>query len=152
MAASTPMPTGAKAIGAVSFAIVGFITALAYIPYMPEAGNVSSLPLGVAALGVIIGWRVMGNSVGKGYLRAIGAGWKTMIVLIFFALLLFGIYEMLQQSVRMYYDGPLEAILDVFQRMLDRAPPLLTVPVLSTIFIGGGIAGMATENASRRWR
>jgi hypothetical protein len=94
----------------------------------------------------------MGNAVGKGYLRAVGSGWKTMIVLIFFALLFFGIWEMLQLSVRMRYDGPMEAILDVFQRMLDRSIPVLTVPVLVTIAIGGGIAGILTENASRRWR
>ena len=139
-------------MAAICFAAVGFLAALAYIPNMPEAGSVGSMPLGVAILGAIIGWRVMGNSVGKGYLRAVGSGWKTMLVLIFFALLLFGIYEMLQQSVRMRYDGPLEAILDVFQRMLDRSIPLLTVPVLLVVTIGGGLAGMLTENASRRWR
>jgi hypothetical protein len=148
---ATPMPTGAKAMAAISFAIAGFITALAYIPYMPEAGRVGSLPVMVAVLGAIVGWRVMGNAVGKGYFRAIGSGWKTMIVLIFFALLLFGIYEMLQLSVRMRYDGPQEAILDGFQRMLDRSIPLLNVPVLAAILVGGGIAGMLTENASRRW-
>ena len=150
--AGTPMPTGAKAMAAISFAVVGFITALVYIPNMPEAGRVGSLPLMMAILGAIVGWRVMGTSVGKGYIRAIGAGWKTMIVLVFFALLFFGTYEMLQLSVRMRYDVPMEAILDVFQRMLDRAPPILTPGVLAAILVGGGIAGMLTENASRRWR
>jgi len=145
------MPTGAKAIAAISFAIVGWITANAYVPNMPEAGRVGMFREYTAVLGAIIGWRVMGNAVGKGYFRAIGSGWKTMIVLIFFALLLFGIYEMLQLSVRMRYDGPQEAILDVFQRMLDRSIPLLNVPVLAAILVGGGIAGMLTENASRRW-
>lgn len=148
---ATPMPTGAKAIAAISFAIVGWITANAYVPNMPEAGRAGMVREYTALLGAIIGWRVMGNAVGKGYFRAIGSGWKTMIVLIFFALLLFGIYEMLQLSVRMRYDGPQEAILDVFQRMLDRSIPLLNVPVLTSILVGGGIAGMLTENASRRW-
>ena len=150
--AGTPMPTGAKAMAAISFAVVGFIAALAYIPNMPEAGSVGSLPLGVAAIGAIVGWRVMGNSVGHGYFRAIGSGLKTMIVLVFFALLLFGIYEMLQNSVKMYYDGPQEAILDVFQRMMDRSVPLLNGRVLAAILIGGTVAGLMTENASRRWR
>jgi len=145
------MPTGAKAIAAISFAIVGWITANAYVPNMPEAGRVGMFREYTAVLGAIIGWRVMGNAVAEGYFRAIGSGWKTMIVLIFFALLLFGIYEMLQLSVRMRYDGPQEAILDVFQRMLDRSIPLLNVPVLAAILVGGGIAGMLTENASRRW-
>jgi hypothetical protein len=93
----------------------------------------------------------MGTSVGKGYFRAIGSGWKTIVVLVFFALLFSAIYEMLQLSVRMRYDGPLDAILDVFQRMMDRSVPLLTVPVLGAMVIGGAIAGMLTENASRRW-
>jgi hypothetical protein len=36
--------------------------------------------------------------------------------------------------------------------MLDRSIPVLSVPVLVTVAIGGGIAGILTENASRRWR
>lgn len=148
----TPMPNGAKAMAAVSFAVVGWLTANAYVPNMPEATRVGFLREMVAALGAIIGWKVMGNSVGKGYVRAVGSGWKTVIVLVFFALLLFGIYEMLQLSVRMRYDGPLEAVVDVFNRMLERSVPLLTAGVLGVMAIGGGIAGVLTENASRRWR
>jgi hypothetical protein len=145
------MPTGAKAMAAVSFAIVGWITANAYVPNMPEANSVGYLREMIGLLGAVVGWRVMGNAVGKGYFQAIGSGWKTMIVLVFFALLLFSIYEMLQLSVRLRYEGPMEAVLDVFKRMMDRSVPLLTVPVLAAMVIGGGIAGVMTENASRRW-
>jgi hypothetical protein len=145
------MPTGAKAMAAAGFAVVGWITAHVYVENMPVATSVGYLREITALLGAIIGWRVMGNSVGKGYLRSIGSGWKTMIVLVFFTLLTFGLYEMLQLSVRMRYDGPIEAILDVFQRMLDRSFPLASIPVLSVMLIGGGIAGMLSENANRRW-
>jgi hypothetical protein len=148
---STPMPTGAKAMAAISFAVVGWIVANTYVPNMPQAESVGYMREWTAVIGAVIGWRVMGTSVGKGYVRAVGSGLKTVIVMIFFALLLFGIYEMLQLSVRMRYDGPQEAILDVFQRMLDRSIPLLTVPVLAAIGIGGAVAGILTENASRRW-
>jgi hypothetical protein len=146
------MPTGAKAMAAAGFSVVGWITAHTYVQNMPVPTSVGYLREMTALLGAIIGWRVMGNSVGKGYLRSIGSGWKTMIVLVFFALLTFGLYEMLQLSVKMRYDGPLDAILDVFQRMLDRSFPLLTLPVLTVMLIGGGVAGMLTENANRRWR
>jgi hypothetical protein len=149
---STPMPTGAKAMAAVCFAIVGWMTANAYVPNMPEAGRVGFLREMVGLLGAIVGWRVMGTSVGKGYVRAIGSGLKTMILLAFFALLLFGIYEMLQLSVRMRYDGPIEAVLDVFQRMMERSVPLLSTGVLGVMLVGGAVAGILTENASRRWR
>jgi hypothetical protein len=75
-----------------------------------------------------------------------------MVVLVIATLLAFGLVEMLQLSVKMRYNGPIEAILDVFQRMLDRSFPLATVPVMAVMLIGGGIAGMLTENANRRWR
>jgi hypothetical protein len=150
--AGTPMPTGAKAMAAACFAVVGWITAHVYVQNMDVATSVGRLREITALLGAIIGWRVMGNSVGKGYLRAIGSGWKTMVVLVIATLLAFALLEMLELSVRMRYDGPLEAILDVFQRMLDRSFPLATVPVLAVMLIGGGIAGMLAENANRRWR
>jgi hypothetical protein len=87
-----PMPTGAKAMAAISFAVAGWLSANAYVPAMPEATSVGYLRELTALLGAIIGWRVMGNAVGKGYVRSIGSGWKTMLVLIFFALLFFGIW------------------------------------------------------------
>jgi hypothetical protein len=146
------MPTGAKAMAAISFAIVGWLIADNYVPNMPEATTVGYFREMVGLLGALIGWKVMGNSVGRGYIGAVGAGWKTVLVLVFFALLLFGIYEMLQQSVRMRYDDPFEAIIDVFKRMLDRSEPLLSLGVIAVAAVGGGVAGILTENASRRWR
>lgn len=148
----TQMPTGAKAMAAVSFAIVGWMIADAYVPNMPEAETLGFFREMVAVVGAVVGYRVMGNSVGKGYAEAVGSGWKTVIVLVFFALLLFGIYEMLQLSVKMRYDGPMEAIIDVFQRMIDRSEALLSLSVLAVMAIGGGVAGILTENANRRWR
>jgi hypothetical protein len=146
------MPTGAKAMAALSFAVVGWLTANAYVPNMPVPTAVGFFRELTAALGAIVGWRVMGNSVGKGYVGAVGSGWKTMIVMVFFALLLFAVYEMLQLSVKMRYDGPMEAVLDVFHRMWERSVPLMSVGVLGVMAVGGGIAGLLTENASRRWR
>lgn len=148
----TPMPTAAKGVAALAFGVVGWLMADAYIPNMPYPEQTGYFHWFVAALGVIVGWRVMGNAVGKGYLVAVGSGWKTIIVLVIFALLLFGIYEMLMQSVRMMYDTPTEAILDVFRQMAERSQPLLSVSVIAVAAIGGGLAGILTENVSRRWR
>ncbi|MCX7287570.1 MAG: TrgA family protein [Rhodobacterales bacterium] len=149
---ATSMPTGAKAMAAICFAVVGWLIANAYVPNMPEATTVGYFRELVGVLGAVVGWRVMGNSVGKGYVGAVGSGWKTVIVLIIFALLFFGLYEMLQESVRMRYEGPIEAILDVFNRMMVRSVPLLSVSVIGFAAVGGAVAGILTENASRRWR
>jgi hypothetical protein len=149
---STPMPTGAKLMAAVCFAVVGWIIANAYIPNMPEAQAMGLFREGVAFLGAIVGWMVMGPSVGKGYVEAAGSGLKTVIVLVFFALLLFSIYEMLMNSVKMRYDGPMEAGLDVLMNMVRRSEALVSVGVIVSMLVGGMVGGILSENAGRRWR
>jgi len=146
------MPTGAKATAALSFAFVAWLLANVYVPYMPDARTVGYFREYMGILGAIVGWQVMGTSVGKGYRAAAGTGLKTVIVIIFFGLLLFSIYEMLMQSVRMRYDGPFEAVMDVFVRMAFRARALFSLWVIVVVVVGGVIGGIVTENANRRWR
>jgi hypothetical protein len=145
------MPTGAKLMAAISFAIVGWIVANAYVPTLPEGSSVGLFRELVGVLGAVVGWKVMGKSVGKGYFASIGSGWKTMVVLVFFALLLFSIREMVSLSMKLRYEGPTEAVLDVFALMFEKARSLLFPAVLASIVIGGAIAGLLTENANRRW-
>ena len=149
---STPMPTAAKGAGALCFAVVAWFLADAFIPGMPDAAAAGNMREFGALLGVFVGWLVMGNSVGHKYIDAIGYGWKTVIVLVFFGFLFLGMYEMLKQSTRMVYEGPVEAILDIFTRMYERAKQAVTVKVVITMVIGGGIAGFLTEAVSRRWK
>jgi hypothetical protein len=71
------MPTGAKLAAALSFAVVGWIAANYYVPNMPDVEVAGNVREGVAILGAIVGWRVMGPAVGKGYIEAAGSGIKT---------------------------------------------------------------------------
>lgn len=148
----TPMPTGAKGMAAVTFAVVGWLTANLYVENMEVETAVGALRELTAVLGGFVGWKVMGNSVGKGYIGAIGSGLKTMIVLVFFALLFACIYQMFRNAVRMVYDGPFDAVVDIFFMMAERSVPLASVGVLTVVVVGGAIAGIMTENANRRWR
>ena len=145
------MPTAAKLVAAVCFAIVGWIAANAYVPVLGvdfEAGPFREL---MALIGLVVGWRVMGPDAGLGYRHAMGSGLKTAVVLVFFALLLFSVREMVLQSMKMRYDGPMEAVLDVFSLMLERAREMMTAEVLGALLIGGIVAGILTEKASKRW-
>lgn len=149
---ATSMPTAAKAAGAGTFAIVGGLLAAAFIPGMPDAASAGYMREMSMLVGVFVGWIVMGNSTGHKYIDAIGYGWKTVLVLAFFILLFFCMQEMLKQSTRMVYDGPIEAILDIFIRMYGRAKQGATLQVGVTMVIGGAIAGLVTEAVSRRWK
>ena len=148
----TPMPTGARATGAVVFLVVGWLLANVYVANMPYEKSVGSFRELTALIGLLVGWLFMGSSVGKTYLDAAGSGLKTVFVLSFWAILMFSIWEMLKISTKkMVYDGPMDAVVDVFAIMLDRFWPLLSVGCVSVFFIGGAIGGVITEAASRRW-
>lgn len=149
---ATPMPTGAKLMAAISFAVVGWVMANYYAINMPDAAAAGPIREGAALTGVIIGWSVMGNSTGKGYVEAAGSGIKTAVLLAVAALFLLALSEMLDNSVKMRYDTAMDAILDVFQTMAKRSHALLSLGVFGTILFGGIVAGLLTENAGRRWK
>ena len=149
---ANPMPTGAKLVAAICFAAVGWILANYYAMNMPDASAAGPIREGAAVLGAIVGWMVMGPSVGKGYVEAAGSGVKTAVVLTVVALFALSLREMLDNSVKMRYDGALDAFLDVFHTMAERSQALLSLGVFGTLLIGGIIGGLLTENAGRRWR
>jgi hypothetical protein len=148
----TPMPTGAKLMAAASFAVVGWVFANYYAMNMPDASAAGPIREGAAVIGALVGWQVMGPSVGKGYVEAAGAGVKTAVVLAVVALFLLALREMLDNSVKMRYDGALDAILDVFETAVKRSQAMVSLGVFATLLIGGIVGGLLTENAGRRWK
>ncbi|MEZ5796482.1 MAG: TrgA family protein [Paracoccaceae bacterium] len=146
------MPTAAKLVAAVVFAIIGWLAANAHIPALGESAAFGAFREITAGIGLLVGWMVMGNLVGHGYRDAIGAGLRSSVTLVFFALLGFSIYHMVMQSTKMVYDGPMDAVLGVFQYMMENGRAMLTAGVLGVLVIGGILGGVLAEWASRRWR
>lgn len=146
------MPTAAKIVGAVCFAIFGYLAAIAVIPVLPEGTQIGRMREICAALGLLNGWFVMGRLTGDGYRAGIGAGIRTAITVVIWALIVFAIYEMVLRSTNLRYDGPMEAVTAAFGLMLDYGKLLLTKEIIGTILIGGGIGGAITEWAGGRWK
>ncbi|GAB1363017.1 tellurite resistance protein TrgA [Rhodobacter sp.] len=146
------MPTTAKLVAAVLFALIGWLAANAHVPALGEGAAVGRFRELTALIGVIVGWRTMGSLVGGSYSDAIGAGLRTSATLVFFALLLFSTWLMYGQTEKMAYDGPMDAVLGVFDFMLEHARKMLTPGVLGVLVVGGALAGVLTESAARRWR
>lgn len=146
------MPTGAKLMAAASFAVVGWVMANYYSLNMPDAASAGPLRPAAAFIGAIIGWKVMGPTVGRGYVEAAGAGIKTAAILAVAAIFALALREMLQNSVKMRYESATEAILDVFHTMATRSQGMLSLGVIASLVLGGIVAGMLSENAGRRWK
>lgn len=146
------MPTGAKLVAAVCFAIVGWLAAEAYIPQLPEDTRTGFFREIMAGLGFVLGWMTLGPNVGRGYVDAASIGMRTSFLLVFWGLLGISIYFMVRRSTRMIYDNAGDAALDVPMLMLQYAGLMGSVRLIAVLALGGAIGGILTEFAGRRWK
>lgn len=148
------MPTAAKLAGLVFFAALGALMAL-YVPRLLPEGTVRGLffPLTVGIAGVT-GWRVAGRALdrGKGLSESAATGMRTAVIALFFVLLAFASGEMLKQAFRRTYDGPVEAVVGVFEEFIEFLPLLADPGAGVLLLVGGAIAGVLTGIVGRHWR
>jgi hypothetical protein len=145
------MPTAAKLVSAVLFAFLGLFAAQLYAQGITTGARTTWLREGATVISLMCGWLVMGKLVGKGTSAAIGSGIRTALTAVFFTLLIFAIYEMVVISTKGRYDGPMEAVLAVFEIIVEHGRGLLTAEIIATVLGGGALAGIAAEATSRRW-
>lgn len=146
------MWTGAKLAGAVLFALVGYLAALRVTETFPEGQIVTWFAPSIAVIGLWQGWYVMGHRAGNGYVNAMGNGFRVSVQIAFFGLVLYALREMFRRSASLRYDGPGEAVIAALDLFIEYFLQMQTVPVLATLAIGGIVAGMLTEAASRVWK
>lgn len=145
------MPTAARIIAAVMFALIGYLVAGTVRPQLPEGMPTNYLIPVSTIVPAICAWRVIGRLIGRGSVNAINTGVYGIVCAIFFCLLAFAIGEMLKLSMRLQYDGPMEAITGMFQIFLEYGQLLLTPQGLGTLLIGGAVTGLVAEWSHHRW-
>lgn len=145
------MPTAAKLVAAIAFAVIAWAAAEAYKPQMPPETQFGVFSLVCAAFGLFIGWTVMGPRVGRGASNAIGAGITTSVALCIVCLFAFSAREMVLRSMNRRYDGPLEATVGTFEIAFDYGLKLFDLKVVAVLLIGGVLAGLLAEATNRRW-
>lgn len=145
------MPTAARLVAALLFAMVGFFTAEIYKPLYPFEAQWGIFTPVSAGIGLLSGWFVSGKHAGRGMRAAMGNGLRTSFVMVFFAMIIFSVEAMLGRSMMKLYDGIFQAILGTFDFVLQYGATLLHPEPLIVLIIGGMLAGAATEWAARRW-
>lgn len=145
------MPTAAKLVGAFAFALLAFFTAQIVVPHLPEGTKYDYMWQVAAVVGMACGWMIMGPMTRRGYVSSVGSGMKTAVIATAWALLVYAIGEMLRQTLRNMYDGPMEAVVDIARIFIKFGAFVLFPDVLAVLLVGGGLAGMLTEWAAKRW-
>ena len=143
------MPTAAKLVAAIGLAIVGWFASEAVRPLMPEQTNFGWFNQVNVLLGVLVGWRVVGNRVAGGLTEAISGGFTGAVALTFWAVFVQSFNTMLGDALDRKYDGPFEGLIGVFYIAIDYAQYLANTTVLGIILIGGLIVGLVANRFAR---
>jgi hypothetical protein len=146
------MPTAARLVASICLLVVAFLVSSMIIANGEEGKDYGIFTYVNMIIAVACGWKIMGKRAGKGWTSGLNNGLTGVVSLVFWGLFVQGCNEMFRLAMRHRYDGPFEALLAIFQIGIEFGQQLLAPEILWTLGIGAVIAGLATEEASRRWR
>lgn len=146
------MPTAPKLFGAIAFFMVGFFAAEMLKDSFEEGRDFGLFSVICGFIGVIIGWFSMGPSAGQGTGRAMAAGVRSSVLLVFYGTLAFSIREMVLRSVDRRYRGIQDALEGTFDIMIEYSWIWIgSGTTLIVLGVGGLLGGMFTNWAAVRW-
>ncbi|MFQ6548510.1 TrgA family protein [Aestuariibius sp. 2305UL40-4] len=145
------MPTAGRLMGAIAFAALAFYLSELYKPLMPEDANPGRLSEINALVGALVGWVIAGKRAGSGTRSAIGYGLTTAAAVIFWCLFVHAFNEMIDRALQVSYNGGMEAVVAVFDLMLEFAQPMLTQSYVIAAVIAALAAGLITELFGQRY-
>ena len=145
------MPTAARMITAILFAALAFYTSGIAKTILPEGTPTGVFTPWAMFLSACSAWKVFGRLVGRGYKAAINTGIYAVGVAMFFVTALFSIVEMIKRSMRFQYDGPMDAVVNMFGIALEYGVMFLDPRIGIPLLVGGIISGFVAEWAEDKW-
>lgn len=145
------MPTAAKLVAAILFALLAWIASELAKPLFPEGSDLGRFSEWNALIGAVIGWFAAGGRARTTWANAVAYGITAAALTLGSALLIYSFLRMLRQSSRRVYEGPIEALLDVVRIMLGNLKFVADPVVLVTLILGGVVCGLVTEWVGRNY-
>ncbi len=145
------MPTMGRLIGAILFGALAWYTTSLITPLFPEGTNLGYFRELNTAFGVFAGWTIAGSRAGSGFSNAVSYGLTSMVAMVVMALFFNSSVVMVERSLRRRYDGPGEAITDVFQLFMEHGTMMMTAEIIGTLLVGCLVAAFIVEAVGRRF-
>ncbi len=145
------MPTAAKLVAALLFAALGWVVSDLVKPLLDEGAKAGLFSPVSAVFGFLVGWFFVGLRIGSGHGGHFGVGVAGSGLLVFWVTLGFSGYEMYNRSLRMTYDGPVEALQSMFEIAGEYLWMAAVPGVILALILGGMFGGWLTKRASERW-
>jgi len=131
------MPTAGRLTAAIAFAVIGCYVAFLISPLFEQDKQPSWwFPL-CALAGIWSGWVVVGSRAGRGYSSGLGN--------------VMSFADMIKRSLRKTYEGPVEAVVNVFELMSDYVFAFWSPTLIGIILICGVGGGLFSEFFAKRF-
>lgn len=145
------MPTASKLIAALLFGALAWFASDLVRPLLPEGTQDGKFAPLNAAVGFLMGWTIMGRRVGQSMRMSLGYGLTTATITVFWCLLIWSGFLMVEASMRLRYNGPMHALQNMGVMMIDYARLMATPTVVGSLVVGGLVFGWLTEQVARRY-
>lgn len=145
------MPTAGRLAAALVFFIYGWYIGILAGPFFPESNPPNYLIPLSTGIAFLCGWMVVGSRAGRGYNPAIGNGLTGAFAYSFWMVFLISSFNMIRKSLRRLYDGPMEAVVDVFRLMLKMGAEMLDANLIISVAVGGVICAFVAEYFAKRY-
>ncbi|MDD9923407.1 MAG: TrgA family protein [Boseongicola sp.] len=145
------MPTGGKLVAAIAFAALAYFITDLVKPLLPEGTRLGLFSPINALIGMAMGWTILGKGVGRSYWASLGYGLTTLAATVFWCVVCWAGYEMLKRSLRLYYDGPVEALQEMAQLAIDNVRLIMVPEVYWPALVGTIFVTWLAEYFGRRW-
>ena len=145
------MPTMGRLIGAILFGALAWYASTLIVPLFLVDAPMGWFQEINTICGLVAGWKIAGPRAGTGYVAAFSYGLTALVAMVVMALFFNSFGMMIKRSLRKLYDGPGEAVTDVFALFIEHGAIILTLESLATLLIGGFAGGLITEFFGRRF-
>ncbi len=146
------MLTMGRLVAAVLFAGLAWYASQLIIPRFPEGFAPGRFAEVNALIAMPVAWKIAGSRAGDGWAASLSYGLTTTVAMVVTCLFLQSFGEMIRQSLKDRYDGPISAVTDVFEMMVEFGQ-LMIEPTIIGVLVGGGIiAGLLVEITGRNFR
>jgi hypothetical protein len=141
-----------RVIGAVLMAGLGWFVSDMVRPLMPESTVFGWFNHVNAALGIIVGWSLLGPKAGGGLMVALSNGVTAAFGLATLGVFVQAANEVLRLSTRLRYSDPLRAFEDIFRVLAEFGAVLLHATVIGPLIIGAVVIAIVVEITNSWWR
>lgn len=155
MARRATLWTASRLVAAALLMIAGAVMVPILISFYPDEKldtDQRELTYLFVAVGWYVGWFGLGRKVNTGVGSGVGLGLRAVITMVVWILALLAIWYGIEQMKRHAYWEPLEAVLDMFDKLTEFVQYLLNWKLLGIIAGIGVVVGSMVEGAGKRWR